>query len=237
MRLTPALVLDMWCAGIALGGGAVALWRVVGPGFLWLTTAVVAVFGLGAVVAGAGPVAVTAIVLAVAAGLLARRPVPAALAFAASGAAFMVAGLDDSGFLPIATGTLLLGGVTSEMMLGHWYLVDPRLPRWALQRLAVAGGAGLVLDAVVIAVEGGLSWDPVDAVIGWALIALVVMTGLLVAGVWLALREPAYTGVMAATGLSYLAVLTAFGVAALGRSLIEASASGVLSSVGILRPL
>ena len=48
----------------------------------------------------------------------------------------------------------------------------------------------------------------------------VVMTGLLVAAVWFSLKEPAYSGVMAATGLSYLGVLTAFGVVVVGRLLI-----------------
>ena len=41
-----------------------------------------------------------------------------------------------------------------------------------------------------------------------------------IAGVIFSLKEPGYAGVMAATGLSYLAVLTAFGVAVLGRMLV-----------------
>jgi hypothetical protein len=40
------------------------------------------------------------------------------------------------------------------------------------------------------------------------------------AAVFFALRERGYSGVMAATGLSYLAVLTSIGSAVLGRALL-----------------
>jgi hypothetical protein len=53
-----------------------------------------------------------------------------------------------------------------------------------------------------------------------AYLALAVLSALLVAAVWFSLREPTYSGVMAATGLSYLGVLTAFGVVVVGRLLI-----------------
>ena len=53
-----------------------------------------------------------------------------------------------------------------------------------------------------------------------ALVALSVMTGLLVVAVWFSLKEPSYSGVMAATGLSYLGVLTTFGVVVVGRLLV-----------------
>jgi hypothetical protein len=53
----------------------------------------------------------------------------------------------------------------------------------------------------------------------WAFAALTATTGLLVVAVSFSLRERGYAGVMAATGLSYLAVLTAFGVTVVGRML------------------
>ena len=59
-----------------------------------------------------------------------------------------------------------------------------------------------------------------DGVMIGALIALAFMTALLIAAVWFSLREPTYSGVMAATGLSYLGVLTAFGVVVVGRLLV-----------------
>ena len=52
------------------------------------------------------------------------------------------------------------------------------------------------------------------------MIALTVMTALLIAAVWFSLREPGYSGVMAATGLSYLGLLTTFGVIVVGRLLV-----------------
>jgi MFS superfamily sulfate permease-like transporter len=104
------------------------------------------------------------------------------------------------------------------MLLGHWFLVDPQLPRWALQRLDVAAGLGLAADLVVVASLGAFGAD--DGVMIGAMTAVSVMTALLIAAVWFSLKERAYSGVMAATGLSYLGVLTAFGVVVIGRLLV-----------------
>jgi hypothetical protein len=213
----------MWTAGMAGGGAAVAWWRIVGPGFTWLTSAAVLLFGIGFAVFSEQSAAYVGIALAVGAALIARNHRIAAAFFAAAAIVLVIAVLGsetDPGVVPALTGSLFLGAITSEMMLGHWYLVDPRLPRWALQRLDVAAGAGLLADFLYLVVQGALDWAPTDAVLGWAFVALSLFTFLLVIAVWYALQEPNYTGVMAATGLSYLAVLTSFGVVALGRILI-----------------
>jgi hypothetical protein len=136
--------------------------------------------------------------------------------FLLAGAGFLVEASTAVGWLPGATAALALGGVTGEMMLGHWYLVDPRLPRWVLRALAAAGIAGLILDGLVLAVAGTLPG-------GGATIAFWVLLGTslaLMTAVLGSLRYPAYSGVMAATGLSYLAVLTTLGAVFLGRALI-----------------
>jgi hypothetical protein len=219
VELTPALILGMWIGGMAIGGTLVALWRVVGPGYLWLTGGVVTLFGLGAIVADGGPPAIAGTAVAAFAALLARRPKWAAAAFAVSAVLFFAVALGDSPWFPALAGLLFLGGVTSEMTLGHWYLVDPRLPRWALQRLDVIGAVGLAAEIGYVLWKVGAPWTADDSFMGWAFVALAVMTALLVAGVWFSLKEPSYTGVMAATGLSYLAVLTAFGVAMVSRQL------------------
>jgi hypothetical protein len=52
------------------------------------------------------------------------------------------------------------------------------------------------------------------------LIGLGATTVALMVGVWFSLRVPSYTGVMAATGLSYLATLTALGAVVIGRAVI-----------------
>ena len=46
MEATPTVVLAMWAAGLAGGGALVVWWRVVGRGYLWLTSSVVALVGL-----------------------------------------------------------------------------------------------------------------------------------------------------------------------------------------------
>ncbi len=230
MDLSPATVLAMWTAGVAGGGAVVAWWRVVGPGFTWLTGGTVALFGVGVAVFAEDPTGYVGVALAIGAMIVGRNQRLAAAFFGTSAVVLFVAALGSfsdigSAFLPAVTGTVFLGAITTEMMLGHWYLVDPRLPRWALQRLDLAAGAGLLGDFLWAVVQGALDWVPTDAVLGWAFIALALFSFLLVIAVWYALQEPNYTGVMAATGLSYLAVLTSFGVVVLGR-LLATSGTG-----------
>ena len=120
------------------------------------------------------------------------------------------------GWVLAATAALSLGGVSGEMLLGHWYLIDPSLPRWTLRTLAGAGIIGLVADSLGLAVLGVLPGG-LGTVALWILIttSIVIMIGVLGS-----LRYTAYSGVMAATGLSYLAVLTTLGATFLGRALV-----------------
>jgi hypothetical protein len=223
MTLTPQLMLSMWAAGIAAGGALVGWWRVVGPGYLWLTGGVAAATAILAGLAGGGlPAYVGAAAVGVGA-LLARSRVPAVVAFGGGAVALVIAAAADSPVIAALTGSALLGAITSEMMLGHWFLVDPRLPRWPLHTLdAVAFGA-LVADAVVIALSGSIVFSGADGPFGLTYVMLAGFTGVLMVGVWFSLEEPRYSGVMAATGLSYLAVLTTFGVVTVGRFLVSAT--------------
>jgi len=220
MEATPTVVLAMWAAGLAAGGSLVVWWRVVGRGYLWLTGGVVAMVGLALALTSDNAVAWIGTLFGLAAIALAGRPQAAAGLLAAAAVSLAIPGLDDSPIVPLITGAIFLGGVTTEMMLGHWFLVDPKLPRWSLNRLAVVGAIGLGLDAAYLLSQGLISGASEDVIFGWAYGALAVMTALLIVGVILSLKEPSYTGVMAATGLSYLAVLTAFGVAVVGRMLV-----------------
>ncbi len=216
MDVTPAVVLEMWTAGLAAGAALVTRWRVVGAGYTWLAASVIVLFGLPGAAAGGDVLAWAGLALAAGAAVAVRTRAAGVL-FAAAAVAFLVSGLDDSPVVALVTGAVLLGGITSEMMLGHWYLVDPRLPRWALKSLVAVGGAGLIADVGYLAVRGVFSWAEAGAAMGWSFVALAAATGLLVVGVWYALEEPRYSGVMAATGLSYLATLTAIGSAVVGR--------------------
>jgi hypothetical protein len=193
----------MWAAGTAAGGAVVVWWRIVGPGYTWLVAACIAMLALAGGLLGAGTVVGLGAGAAAAAVLLARMPRAAAVTLAGGGLLLMVGRWS----LGTASGALLLGAITSELLLGHWYLVDPRLPRWALSSLA--GGAALAV-LVEVALVGGyreVGANPLGLI-------LAVTTALLMVGVVLALRRRGYRPVMAATGLSYLALLTGLGAAA-----------------------
>ncbi len=225
MDLSPALILVTWVSGIAAGGALVAWWRVVGPGYLWLVGAVVAVIGGLSAAAGAGGIALAGVALAVLGALGANSRNVAAPAFALA-AGFFAASVWEADAAAIAlliTGILFLGGITTEMLLGHWFLVDPTLPRWSLMALDAIAATGLALEVVVVVASGSLTMTGADAVFSAVYLALTVFCVLLMLGVWGSLREPRYSGVMAATGLSYLAVLVAFGVVTVGRSLVAGS--------------
>jgi hypothetical protein len=215
----PSLVLAIWAGGIAAGLALVASWRIVGRGYTWLASGVTLLFAIPAALAGSGVLAWVGSGLVLIAGVAARHPtVAAAFAGVAAGCLVTSAGIVEYPILAVS-GAVFLGGVTTEMMLGHWYLVDPRLPRQTLRRLAVIGAAGGVIDAAGLAGHGIVPWPGSDAIIGWAFTVLSATTVLLLVAVWFALRERGYSGVMAATGLSYLGVLTAIGAVVLGRML------------------
>jgi hypothetical protein len=200
-----------------LGVAAAISWaRIVGPGFVWLTASFGAATGLVAWTLDDAWPARLAPVVVVAGLILARRQRLAAglLAVAAAGYLFAATGL--GGLTLAVTLAVALGGVTGEMALGHWYLVDPRLPRSALRALAVVGIIGLGSDAAALYSVGGVSGSGSVT----AYLALLGLSLLLMAAVIGALRYPAYSGVMAATGLSYLAVLTTLGAVFLGRALV-----------------
>jgi hypothetical protein len=217
MTFEPLLLLSMWAAGLALTAAAVAWWDIVGRGYLWLTGATAAVIGLAtAFDSTPGLIAVVATLIATALG--GNRVLSSSL-FALAGGAFLLVAANFDGWLAAIAGALALGGVTGEMLLGHWFLIDPQLPRWALRRLDIAGGAGVVAEIVIAGVRGSLR-APTD-LFGFAYFALAITSLLLAVGVWYSLREKGYEGVMAATGLSYLATLTVLAVVFLGRAPVE----------------
>ena len=214
MTFDPVLLLTMWAAGLAACAALVAWWKVARTGYIWLAGGVVLL--VGAAPALADPLAAAGVVLAIAGTALAARPRFAAVAFAGATVAFVLVGVERDALLPVLAGSAALGGITSEMLLGHWYLVDPKLPRWALRRLDVLGGGGVVAE-IVVAGLGGTLRPPTD-LFGAAYLMLAGMTLLLALGVWFSLKEKGYEGVMAATGLSYLATLTVLGTVFLART-------------------
>ncbi|MGI8808351.1 MAG: hypothetical protein ACR2KK_11000 [Acidimicrobiales bacterium] len=124
-------------------------------------------------------------------------------------------------------GALFLGAVSDAMLLGHWYLVQPGLGRGPLTELnrwlALTWPleVGLLLwPTGMLSVLSGAVDDGWDGTLGWFWVACAVATLILTAVTQAALKEKAYSAVMAATGLLYLAILTAFGTDLVARAVL-----------------
>lgn len=211
----PGAILAMWAAGLGAAVALVASWKVARPGFILLGTAVTAIIGLLAAPAGAGWWAAVAALLSLLAIYL-KVSRWAAMPLAGASLLWLDAASPELSWVVVISGAIALGGITAEMLLGHWYLVDPKLPRRSLKILAAIGAFGIAVDTVVVQVYSTDSSVISPAV----LIGLGATTVVLMVGVWFSLRVPSYTGVMAATGLSYLATLTALGAVVIGRAVI-----------------
>ncbi len=124
-------------------------------------------------------------------------------------------------------GAAFLGSVTDAMLLGHWYLVQPGLGRGPLNELnrwlAVIWPfeiAALLLPTGMLSVLAGTIDDGYGGILGWFWVACALTTIALCFVTRAALKERAYSAVMAATGLLYLAILTAFGTDLVARALL-----------------
>ncbi len=124
-------------------------------------------------------------------------------------------------------GAAFLGSITDAMLLGHWYLVQPGLPRRLLLELVAWLGwvwpveVGLLLVPTGMAsVLTGTIDDGWGGTLGWMWVACALTTIALVFVTRAALRERYYSAVMAATGLLYLAILTAFGTDLVARAVL-----------------
>ncbi|CAM9991269.1 unnamed protein product, partial [Phaeothamnion confervicola] len=146
----------------------------------------------------------------------------------------VAAAIDAAGDANVAVSLLrtlagagFLGSVTDAMLLGHWYLVQPGLPRRHLNDLVRALGftwpvevVAMLLPTGMFSVWSGSVDDGWNGVLGWFWGACAVSTIVLVYVTRLALRERYYSAVMAATGLLYLAILTAFGTDLVARAVL-----------------
>lgn len=128
----------------------------------------------------------------------------------------------------LLVGAAFLGAVTDAMLLGHWYLVQPGMARGPLLELirwtTVLWVPEVVLWLVPVGMVSALNGtidDGYGGLLGWFWLACAVTTGGLLVVTRLALRERAYSAVMAATGLLYLAILTAFGLDLVARALLS----------------
>lgn len=128
----------------------------------------------------------------------------------------------------LLVGALFLGSVSDAMLLGHWYLVQPGLPRDAVRELVRWTAFVWPLEIIVflwptgmVQVLNGTIDDGYSGLLGWIWVACALSTIGLVGMTWLALKERYYSAVMAATGLLYLAILTAFGTDLIARAVLN----------------
>lgn len=152
-------------------------------------------------------------------------PVVGLVGLVAAGAA-----AGDPALLSVArtvVGAAFLGAVTDAMLLGHWYLVQPGMPRAPLLELIRWLGATWPVEVLVllwptgmVSVLNGTIDDGYNGILGWMWVACAVTTIVLVVVTRAALRERQYSAVMAATGLLYLAILTAFGTDLVARAVL-----------------
>jgi hypothetical protein len=149
------------------------------------------------------------------------------------GAAGLVAGGLHAGgphalaIVRILVGAAFLGAVSDAMLLGHWYLVQPGLGRAPLNELnrwvAITWPfevVALLWPVGMVSVLNGHIKDGYGGMLGWFWVACAVTTIALAFVTVAALKERAYSAVMAATGLLYLAILTAFGTDLVARAVL-----------------
>jgi hypothetical protein len=142
-------------------------------------------------------------------------------------AALAAGGPHGLAVLRTLVGAAFLGSVTDAMLLGHWYLVQPglgRAPLFELNRwLGIAWPVevvSLLLPTGMVSVLTGTVDDGWNGTLGWFWVACALATVILVGVTHAALKEKSYSAVMAATGLLYLAILTAFGTDLVARAVL-----------------
>ena len=131
----------------------------------------------------------------------------------------------------LLVGAAFLGAVSDAMLLGHWYLVQPGLPRDAIKELVRWTAFVWPFEVLVflwptgmVQVLDGVVRDGYHGILGWIWAVCAVTTIGLVVLTWFALKERYYSAVMAATGLLYLAILTAFGTDLVARAVLAKGA-------------
>ena len=242
IRLDAATVLLQWSVG-----GLFFLWwttrrHEIGAGYGWLLRGSFLVLAAGAAAAGFAtdvvPVReVAAIAVAVVSLLtLRRRNANWDLVAPLIGVVGLVAAALDAAngtadtalsLARIFVGTAFLGAVSDAMLLGHWYLVQPGLPRSILGEVVTALRwitpfeiLVMLLPTGMFSVFSGSVDDGWGGMLGWFWIACAITTVALTEVTRAAMKERSYSAVMAATGLLYLSILTAFGTDLVARAIL-----------------
>ena len=236
MRLDAATFLLQWSTG-----GLAFLWftlrsKEISLGYSKLLRATYGVLAVLGVVAGFyfDPVLIREVAGVAVAGIafatFAKRESRTDLFAVAVGAVGLIGSVvaNSGGFvdlLRVLVGAAFLGAVTDLMLLGHWYLVQPGMTRKLLNELTNAvlfiwplEVVVMILPTGMISVLNGSIDDGWNGILGYFWLGCAVLTGVLAVFTRAALKERSYSAVMAATGLSYLAILTAFGTDLVARA-------------------
>jgi hypothetical protein len=131
------------------------------------------------------------------------------------------------GFARLVSGAAFLGAVTDAMLLGHSYLTQPGLSREPLKQLVRITAWIWPVETALLCLPSGMAQvvtgsidDGANGLLGWIWLLSTISTIVLLMVVEAALRERWYSAVMAATGLMYLAILTAFGQDLVARAVL-----------------
>ena len=108
-------------------------------------------------------------------------------------------------FLPVT----LVSGIFSLMMIGHWFLVDPTITRIGMKNIAKS--SMLIAGLLCLMITTGLISLEITTLYKNIIVGLYISSFILSLGSLKSLNETSYTGVMAATGLSYLSLLVSLG--------------------------
>jgi hypothetical protein len=103
----------------------------------------------------------------------------------------------------------LVSGIFALMMIGHWFLVDPTISRDGMKNIAKS--SIFIASILCFLILIGLLSGEISNFYRNIILGLYVSSGILSLGSLKSLNERSYTGVMAATGLSYLSLLVSLG--------------------------
>ena len=136
---------------------------------------------------------------------------------------------DPFALLALPLGALALGGVNAAMLLGHWYLVTPKLSPTPLQRASLIVVAAVVSQAALVAstvVRGGLvgvGESNLAVAVGIRVGVGIAMTLALVLAAWWTARM----NTQSSTGLLYVGLGTVLAGEVAGRVLFYLTGAAV----------
>lgn len=137
-------------------------------------------------------------------------------------------------FLSLTVGAIVVGGVSMGMILGHWYLVTPRLPEQPLREMTFVLLVAMGVQAVLLVLALALPHDALDNGSGvwdgpilenpffWMRVAGGIAFPALL--VWMAYDSSGVRAMQSATGLLYIAMALVLAGEVLGRGLLFVSA-------------